>query len=359
MSVSKKTNGKGWMFQFRFEGKKIKKELNPFTKEIMRTKNEAQVIERKYLEYLENEKNKDYKEMTLYQLFDEYVKATKSNLKTSTAFEYTKFKNNYLSLINDIDIKDLDVEKLVNWKNSIIALELTEKYTNRIFNKMKSILEYGNTMYDLKGALKYPFLEPFKRHVIIEHEEEKKKNISQNDFDAMISKLNINDRTEFHYYVILQVLYNTGLRIGELSALNIQDYQNGFLKVNKDYIRIEGVDYIQPPKNENSRRVVQLDKATNDLLKLYIEKYKPQKVLFYLNDNYVRHQTIGRVMKKLAAACGFTEYKLSPHILRHSHASNLKARGWNEYQIAKRLGHTPKVSTETYIHFDVPDIDIK
>ena len=70
----------------------------------------------------------------------------------------------------------------------------------------------------------------------------------------------------YYYYTIFNLIYYTGLRIGELEALTIKDYIGNVLSINKDYARVGSQDIVQASKNANSIRDVYLDSETVNLL---------------------------------------------------------------------------------------------
>ncbi len=59
-------------------------------------------------------------------------------------------------------------------------------------------------------------------------------------------------------YTIFTVMYYTGLRVGELLALTPEDidFDRHIISVNKNYRRLNGKDYIYPPKTEAVYREV-------------------------------------------------------------------------------------------------------
>ena len=352
MPVYKFTDGrKGWYFQFYFEGKKIKKER--WNKQRMETKAEALRCEHECLQQLNEEKNKKLGKITLYELYDDFVNASKTNLKESTKVgSYEKFKRNYLILIKDKEIKKLTPDDFLDWKNKVGATENTTVYKNRMLQTMKSCLSYGQLMYDLPGKLQYALLEPFKENRIIERP--LPKYIIEADFKALMEQLEKSTEVTsdtLYYYTIFNVIYYTGLRIGELAALTINDYNNGIISINKDYVRVGSKDIIQPPKNSNSIRDVYLDQETIDLLNNYIKIFKPVNYIFNKNDKFVSQQRLRDILHRLGKTTGLDQkYELKLHNLRHSHSSNLRKLGFDEYAISKRLGNTPEVSASTYIH---------
>ena len=351
MAIYKFTDGrKGYYFSFYYQGKKIKKER--WNGQRMETKNEAIKCEFECKSQLE--KFGDASKITLYDLYDEFIKSSKANLKESTIANYNKFRKNYLTLIKDVPITNLKPQHFLNWKNQIRELDLTTEYKNRLLKTMLSVLNFGNLMYDLKGKLQYSLLEPFRdlKVAVIEH---KSKYIPRADFKRLVEPLveYIDIDNNLYYYTIINILYNTGLRIGELTALEVDDIKDNSFYITKDYVRVEGKDIIQAPKNQNSIRKVQLDAESLELLDNYIDVYQPKKLLFGLNGKYLTQQRIREVITRLGKETGLdAKYELMPHNLRHSHASNLRALGFDEIIISKRLGNTPKVSATIYIHTD-------
>ena len=361
MPVYKFTDGrKGWYFQFYFEGKKIKKER--WNKQRMETKAEALRCEHECLQQLNEEKNKKLGKITLYELYDDFVNASKSNLKESTKVTaYEKFKRNYLILIKDKEIKKLTPNDFLDWKNKVGDNDNTTNYKNRILRIMKACLSYGQLMYDLPGKLQYALLEPFKENRIIERP--LPKYIVEDDFKLLMNQLEKDfelTADAFYYYTILNLIYYTGLRIGEAIALTVDDFKDNILRINKDYIRVASKDIIQPPKNTNSIRDVYLDENTADLLKRYIELFKPKYYLFNKNDKFLSAQRLRDILHRLGRSTGLDKkYELKIHNLRHSHSSNLRKLGFDEYAISKRLGNTPEVSASTYIHSeDIEQVEI-
>ena len=351
MPVYKFTDGrKGWYFQFYFEGKKIKKER--WNNEHMESKAAALRAEHECKQLLLDDKARKQGKLTLYELFDEYVKAAKGNLKESTKEgTYTKFKNNYLRLIDDKSIWKLTPEDFLYWKNKVACSSNSTNYKNRMIAIMKACLSYGQLMYDLPGKLQFSLLDALKESKVLERT--LPKFIPEDDFKLLIAPLEkeLDNQVSFHYYTILVVIYYTGLRIGELAALTIDSFKNDVLYIDKDYIRVAGKDIIQPPKNPNSIRDLYVDTATSSLLKTYITLNKPTKYIFNLNNKFLCQQRLRDVIKRLGNETGLSsKYELKPHNLRHSHASNLRKLGYDEFVIAKRLGNTPTVSASTYIH---------
>lgn len=337
-----KDKNKHWYFVVTINYKQYKRVK--WDNQYMLSKTEALKCEREFIESI----GLSSSNITLYKLFDEFTTATKSTLKVSTQYKYVKFKRNYLVLIPDKNLKDLTIADITKWKNELAAKDLTIEYKNRTQNLLKKVLEYGAIAYDLKAKLQIPLLTPFKENNVKDITE-KEKWLKKSDFLSLIKPLEINS----YWYVVIWVLYFTGLRIGELAALQVKDVKIDHLTISKDYIRVNGKDYIQAPKNKNSIRVVALDSTTSKLLFNFFEHLEQDDYIFNIKKHFLNQQRLRRILNKLQDEANLNDLIITPHTLRHSYSSNLKALGYNEYVISKLMGNTPEVASSTYIHADI------
>ena len=144
-------------------------------------------------------------------------------------------------------------------------------------------------------------------------------------------------------------LYYTGLRIGELLALEYGDidFEGCKLTVNKSFQRIDKTDVITPPKTPKSNRVISLPNFLVDELRAYTGKlYKLHKHdrIFPYTKHFFEHE-----MQRGTKDGEVKRIRL--HDIRHSHASLLIELGFSPLAIADRLGHEKVETTlNTYSH---------
>ena len=64
------------------------------------------------------------------------------------------------------------------------------------------------------------------------------------------------------YYYAFEVLYWTGMRMGEMLALRLGDidFDNLTIKVDETYTRLKKKDLITSPKTKDSKRIIQIPK---------------------------------------------------------------------------------------------------
>ncbi|MDR1725812.1 MAG: tyrosine recombinase [Bacteroidales bacterium] len=172
--------------------------------------------------------------------------------------------------------------------------------------------------------------------------------------DEVNRLLNACDKSTYHgfrNYVIIEVLYSTGIRISELLNLKISDV---FFK--EEFIRVIG--------KGNKERLVPMGKIALKQLKIYIEKWRNQIAIAPKNEmiiflthkgKKISRQFIFSVLKDIASKAGITK-NVYPHILRHSFATELVSRGANIMAVKDMMGHSSVRSTEIYTNFDTATI---
>lgn len=161
-----------------------------------------------------------------------------------------------------------------------------------------------------------------------------------------------------------RLMLATGLRPGELRALNVGDInltaKQPVVRVTKamKQDRVNG-DYVGPPKSKKSVRSVGISPATAQMLRTYTGGRNAGEILFPTVDgNRLPAQTfrLGFVAGcKRARADKLTIKSPSLYSLRHTHASLMLAAGMSIWQLAKHLGHSSVTTTENnYAHL-MPD----
>lgn len=142
---------------------------------------------------------------------------------------------------------------------------------------------------------------------------------------------------------ILELFFSTGLRLSELCSLNRD------LDLSKDEFSIRG-------KGEKVR-VVFLSEKAKDAIKTYLKARKdmeePLFVQFSRNmkdkKSRLTPRSIERLVKHYAIKAGISR-KVTPHVLRHSFATDLLANGADIRSVQVMLGHANIATTQVYTH---------
>ncbi len=141
-------------------------------------------------------------------------------------------------------------------------------------------------------------------------------------------------------YAILEVLYSTGIRIGELSGMNLEDFNTAtheLLIHGKG--RKERLVFLA---NEEAISAIQAWRAVRNNL-------HPTTNAFFINRHGTRLSIYGieDIFSGILAAAGIQEYA-TPHFLRHSFATKLLANGANIRDVQELLGHSSIMTTQIY-----------
>ena len=176
------------------------------------------------------------------------------------------------------------------------------------------------------------------------------------EFQKVISLLCKKDYYEHYLFISFWLLFMTGMRIGEASALHWSDidFETGLLSITKTLYYRTMTDYkFVEPKTQASIRTIYIDSDTLNELKAW--QSVQQQVLpdcplvLSYNGTPTSKTTLPRALEKLSNLAGVHRIKI--HALRHSHASLLISMGENPLLIKERLGHE-KIQTTlgTYGH---------
>ncbi len=150
---------------------------------------------------------------------------------------------------------------------------------------------------------------------------------------------------------ILEVLYGSGVRVSEVTGLNLDDV---------DFFRKE----IKVMGKGSKQRIVPLNQNAVAALRLYMiegrkellskcmkTKIKDAREALYLNKNGYRLSAMGirRMLSKYVKKVGLRQ-GVTPHMIRHTFATHLLEGGADLRTVQELLGHVDLSSTQVYTH---------
>ena len=149
-------------------------------------------------------------------------------------------------------------------------------------------------------------------------------------------------------FYAFEMLYWTGIRLGELLALTSSDFdfERKTVTINKSYQRIGKKDIITSPKTEKSNRVINMPDFLCEEMKEYIHSLygvTDSDRIFPISKSYLHHE-----MDRGTKAAGVKRIPI--HSIRHSHISLLIDLGFSAVAIANRVGHESIDITYNYAH---------
>lgn len=141
---------------------------------------------------------------------------------------------------------------------------------------------------------------------------------------------------------LVDLLFATGIRVGEVSALDI-----------RDFLLEEGVFRVQG-KGGRDRLAYVVDKETVKIQRDYLEarrQIKTESPALFLNafGERLSTQGIANIIRQLRQEAGI-ERHVTPHMLRHTVATLLLRNGVDIRVVQEFLGHASIATTQRYTH---------
>ncbi len=143
---------------------------------------------------------------------------------------------------------------------------------------------------------------------------------------------------------ILELLYSSGLRVSELTLLDINDFN-----IKESLVRVKG--------KGKKERIIPVGTKAIDAMKNYLPErilMKKKSPALFLNNRGGRltQRTIRRIVIKYGRIIALKGH-LSPHTLRHTFATHLLHGGADLRSIQELLGHLSLSTTQKYTHVDI------
>lgn len=308
----------------------------------IKTKSEAKKIEAELLKELSENTNQD---ILVSAAINEFLVYKKNRIKQSSYDRYVAhFKT--IEHIKCRKIKDITPQFILRLQNDLIKQNKSNSYINNVLFTISSLFNFCKMFY---GTINNP-TDKIKKLTVTKNN--KLKFYSFEEWKVFISNVDI-----FEYKVLFSLLYFTGIRYGELRALNWLniDLENQKINIEHNMYYNHSRKIITPPKTKGSKRAVAIDDDLTGLLKKHKEvqkKYnffKENDLVFESSNIAMSHSQVLRILKKYAEKSNLENIGL--HGFRHSHASLLINNNINILAISKRLGHDDvKMTLNVYSH---------
>ena len=139
---------------------------------------------------------------------------------------------------------------------------------------------------------------------------------------------------------MILLMYSSGIRVGELCQIKIQDIVGNIVKV-RGKGRKERLAFIDPSAMEAIKRYL-------------ITRNDPCPYLFYTKKKSgMSVSTAMDRIKKLSRECGIPA---TCHVFRHTFATDMIREGCGAFHLQKMLGHEHISTTQMYVHLNDQDI---
>ena len=143
--------------------------------------------------------------------------------------------------------------------------------------------------------------------------------------------------------LLLEMLYATGCRVGELVSIKVKD-----IDFNRRTILIIG--------KGNKERYLNYGEYCEDILKKYLKDgylslniNKSESLFLNKNGGVLTERGVRFILDKIIKQTGINK-NISPHMIRHSFATHLLNEGCDLLTVQKLLGHESIKATQIYTH---------
>ncbi|WP_432359355.1 tyrosine recombinase XerC [Sporosarcina sp. UB5] len=277
-----------------------------------------------------------------HTVLDEYVSFIRleKNYSSRTVSEYCNDIREFFSFLSREGIADLNDVEYAQARLYITTLfdkELARKTISRKISSIRSFYKFGNARFGINDNAFRLLHHPKK-------EERLPAFFYEEELESLFEACDGEDPKSLRNHALLELLYATGIRVSELTSIELGDVDNSL-----GIVKVMG--------KGRKERYVPFGSFAQDALESYMEKSRPilmkqkkHQSLFVnlrgdpITDRGVRH--VLNAMMEEAAIHG----KIYPHMLRHSFATHLLSNGADMRTVQELLGHSHLSSTQVYTH---------
>lgn len=294
-------------------------------------------------------------------LFDDAVVAhleyEKSQLKDSTYYEKEKIFVLYISsCFAGRRLSEIDKKALMAWQDNMWTMKnpangkyYSQKYLARVRGLFSKFLTFCYERYDTPNYLKkitMPVRKSVKRTMVI---------YELDEFNTFIDAVD-----NCLWKTVFMTLFYSGLRLGELIALETSDYLGNALNIDKSATsKTTGGESYKISETKNYRnRITPIPKILQAQIDEYMEWRKANGIngrwlfevstLLKKGDRPLAPQTIRNNYEHYLSLT--TAKKIRIHDFRHSYVSMCAHLGATALMIAGLIGDTPEQVMRTYAH---------
>ena len=285
-------------------------------------------------------------EMTVKELTLEFLHRKAPQIKESTISNYMmKTEKHIIPALGDKRCSEITANDIYRFMDKMRKEQLSERYIYDNVVLLKSIFRYGHITYRIKNVT----------DGIVMPKKTKPEVVILNAFEQQKLKSYISDNLNL-VTLGLAVAMCTGIRIGELCALQWQDIdlEKRILTVRKTIqrIQVKGAEkktklVITEPKSQSSVRCIPIPNCLCDMLELF----KGESTAYILSgtDKPVEPRTMQNRFAKILVKAGLPSVHF--HSLRHAFATNCIAKGFDVKTLSEILGHSSvEITLNRYVH---------
>ena len=223
------------------------------------TKREALEFERS--KKLSNERSMD---MKLSDFIEIYFSDKQNDLKDRTIKNKRYMMQQHIvPYFGNQMMSEIKASQIIQWQNEIQKKGYSDSYLRMIQNQLTSLFTHAAKIYDLP-------VNPCKKVKRMGNSDSRSLNFwTLDEYKQFIQTMEPGTR----YYLMFEMLFWTGCRIGELLAITKADinFEKNQLSINKTYYRTGMQDIITEPKTKQSFRTIEIPEFLKEEIKEFVD----------------------------------------------------------------------------------------
>lgn len=238
------------------------------------------------------------------------------------------------------DFTAVDKKIIRNFMTELSTASISKRSINRKLSSLRSFFLFLLKLGEITAS-------PLENIQSLKFYAEKQIPFSEAEMDEVKTKASVPNSGSFLKELIIETLYQTGMRRAELCNLLIDD-----VDFSKKEMKVVG--------KGNKSRMIPISDDLIAAFKDYLVERKPlaeSKMYFFinakgkkLNDKFV-YSAVNSYLGLVS-----TKTKRSPHILRHSFATHVLDNGAEISKVKKIMGHSSLASTQVYTNANIEQL---
>ena len=238
------------------------------------------------------------------------------------------------------DFTAVDKKIIRNFMTELSTAAISKRSINRKLSSLRSFFLFLLKLGEITAS-------PLENIQSLKFYAEKQIPFSEAEMEELKTKASVPNSGSFLKQLIIETLYQTGMRRAELCNLLIDD-----VDFSKKEMKVVG--------KGNKSRMIPISDDLIAAFKDYLVERKPlaeSKMYFFinakgkkLNDKFV-YSAVNSYLGLVS-----TKTKRSPHILRHSFATHVLDNGAEISKVKKIMGHSSLASTQVYTNANIEQL---
>ena len=240
---------------------------------------------------------------------------------------------------------DTTTNDLRLWVIHLATIKLSPRSIRRKIQSLRSFYRYLNRYHNISNN-------PAAELQLAKIDKDLPVYIRPSETASIFNKeIDTDDFIETRNHLILLMLYTTGIRCSEL--INLTD-------VNVDTLRGE----LKVLGKRNKERIIPFGQELSDMIQIYrnlrddLTGFTPERFFTRPTGDPMYQTLVYKIVHRQLEEAGVHAPRKSPHVLRHSFASDMLNNGADLNAVQQLLGHSSLATTQVYTHITYRDLKL-